>query len=195
MKQIISSDRPSNNVPGSRDLSLGKAGCISSHANKLCFSFDEAPDIFISIPLQRCNYSEPCLPSSLPETSNSSAKSVLPLASTSGGFGLSLLSHREFSRGFSWKVAPVQPQGHFCWKCVLCTTWKSLIFEESSPTQLPLRLLFSDEQKWSSDSLPHSEQFRTTYSFQSCSGLKLGAECIICTCPETIIDKHLPDTA
>lgn len=44
-------------------------------------------------------------------------------------------------------------------------------------------------------SLPHSEQFRTTYRFQSCSGLKLGAECIICTCPETIIDKHLPDTA
>lgn len=195
MKQVISSDRASNNALGSPDCSLGKAGCISSHANKLCFSFDEAPHIFISIPFQRYNYSEPCLSSSLPETSNSYAKSVFSLASTSGGFGLSLLSHNEFSRGFSWKVASVQPEGHFCWKCLLCTTWKSFIFQESSPTQLPLRLLFSDEQSEAQTSLPHSEQFRTTYRFQSCSGLKLGAECIICTCPETIIDKHLPDTA
>lgn len=33
-------------MPGS----LGKAGCMSSHANKLCFSFDEAPHIFFSNP-------------------------------------------------------------------------------------------------------------------------------------------------
>lgn len=103
------------------------------------------------LPFWRCNYSEPYLPASLPETSNSFAKSALPLASTSGGFGLPLLSHSEFSRGFSWKVALVQPQGHLGWKCVLCTTWKPLIFEESSPIQLPLKLLFSDEQRWSSD--------------------------------------------
>lgn len=148
------------------------------------------------IPFQRCNYSEPCLSSSLPETSNSFAKSVLSLTFTSGGFGLSLLSHSKFSRDFSWKVALVLPQGQFCWKCVLCTTWKSLIFEESSPTQLPLRLHhLVMNQSEAQTSLPHSEQFRTIYHFQSCSGLKLGAGCIICTCPETIIDKHLPDTA
>lgn len=43
MKQLISSDRASNNVSHSPDLSLGKAECISSHANKLHFLFDEAP--------------------------------------------------------------------------------------------------------------------------------------------------------
>lgn len=102
------------------------------------------------IPFQSCNYSEPCLPSSLPETSNSFAKTSPSFLRIRRIWSFPV-GHSKFSRGFSWKVALVQPWGHFCWKCVLCTTWKSLILEEYSPTQLPLRLLFSDEQKWSSD--------------------------------------------
>lgn len=50
MKQLICSDTASNNVPQNPDLSLGKAECMSTHANKLHFSFDEAPRIFISNP-------------------------------------------------------------------------------------------------------------------------------------------------
>lgn len=155
------------------------------------------------IPFQRCNYSEPCLPSSLAEMSNSFAKIVLPFASTTVGFkhadniqyGLPLLSHSKFSRGFSWKVAPVQPQGHFFENACYVK------HESHSPLRNPTQPSFLSgcysvmNKGEAQTSLPHSEHFRATYRFQSCSGLKLGAECIICTCPETITDKHLPDTA
>lgn len=39
--------------------------------------------------------------------------------------------------------------------------------------------------------VPYSEDLGATYRFQSCAGLKFGAELIVCMCPETIIDKHL----
>lgn len=84
MKQLISSDRALNNMPQSPDLST--AECTSSPANKRHFAFDEAPNIFISNPFSECKFSEPYVPSSLAETSNIFAKSVLSLASTSGLF-------------------------------------------------------------------------------------------------------------
>lgn len=107
----------------------------------------------------------------------------------------SLLSHSKFSRGFSWKVAPVQPQGHF-FENVYYVKHEShsSLRNPAQPRFLSGCYLVMNKGE-TQNSLPHNEHFRATYRFQSCSGLKLGAERIICTCPETITDKHLPDTA
>lgn len=42
--------------------------------------------------------------------------------------------------------------------------------------------------------MPSSEDMGATYLFQSCSGLKIGAELIFCTSPETITDKYILHT-